>query len=596
MPRKVVYGKKTNKASAFAVSNVFLSSSPTKISRPSTAASSKSQNGTIEEAAIAFGKLHIEEKDEEIENNKNIVTSKHVEQKRATTGKERKALGPRDANSRGPTKTREIIQRHLKRTKNDLKTHETQDITNTREIRDAVPKSPRRAQKAEPILMEQSIQPDPSCDPYIAPLISLTNDQTLPISFEEWSNELSTHFRISKIAEASYGEVYRLSLTSPHPTLTSSDESVLKILVLKPDPSTEIPGKKKSGARIKREETMSEVAGVESEVKLLKRMTEVPGFTNYRALHILKGRPSESFKIAWKTWNNGRKRGKKSDFPDPSIRASYGDETLWAVIEMQDAGTDVDELQGEGKLTSIYEIWDVFWQVVIAIGKGEEDAHFEHRDLHCGNICVRAKCNSSKRKEEDKPKRKLGFTNLETTIIDYTLARAEIPIQNNLKSSFSSSQNSRRSSIDSKDDDLEIAYLDLAIPTQDWVFEGNADQDYQYDIYRYMRSAMYFSDPEYPYEGHKEEAGESGRTWKGFHPQTNLIWLHFVLYTLLEGLHPEKRKDDEKAEFLDSVLREVEKRLEVGCIPCEGLMSARDLVAIALKEGWLDDEDVRCMA
>lgn len=596
MPRKVVYGKKPNKASAFAVSNVFFSSSPAKTSRPITAISAKSQPGTIEEAAIALGKLKIEKNHENGEDERDSIASNGTEKKESPTAKTRKALSARDANSKGPAKTREVIQRQLKSTRDDTKIQKIQEMLVPRDVPDAVvPLSAPISQSQSDLRTIETIRPDPTCDPYIAPLISLTNEQTLPTSFEHWSTNLSSHFRISKIAEASYGEVYRLSLLAPHPIYTSVDESVLKIMALKPDPSNDKATKKKSKAQEKREGTMSEISSVESEVKLLKRMTEVPGFTNYRALHILKGRPSQLFIDAWKEWNDGRKREDKSQFPDPSKKPSYSDDTLWAVIEMQDAGTDAEKMQEEEKLTTVFELWDVFWQVVIAIGKGEEEARFEHRDLHCGNICVRNRKRTPRSiDDEDASKRKLGFTNLETTIIDYTFSRAEMSSSKRLTSSLSSSSNSRRSSRDSEDEDLEIAYLDLAAKSQEQIFQSNAEAEYQYEIYRCMRSALYFSAPLRPFEENETEAGESGRTWKGFHPQTNLLWLHFVLFKLFEGLEMAEEKD-EKASRLESVLRRVADMLTLDTIPRQGLMSARDLVAIALSEGWLDDDDVRCI-
>jgi serine/threonine-protein kinase haspin len=75
----------------------------------------------------------------------------------------------------------------------------------------------------------------------------------------------------------------------------------------------------------------------------------------------VQGRPSASFAFAWKDWNKTRSGDKKSQFPDPSKKTSYQNTQLWAVIEMQDAGTDVEKMMENGGLNSIWEIWDVFW-------------------------------------------------------------------------------------------------------------------------------------------------------------------------------------------------------------------------------------------
>lgn len=591
MPKRIVYGKRPNKASAFAVSNVFLTSSPTKLSRPSTATSLKSGHGTVEEATIALEQLAIAEDHVNRDIEEGIPSNCRPEKKENKTAKSRTVLGARDGNSRGPAKTREIIQKHLKSIKDEKTIQEIAEQAIPQAVHDELVQQIESMSRNQPeVPTIRSTTPDPSCHPYIAPLISLTNEQTLPISFQDWWTGFAPHVRVDKIAEASYGEVYRLTLLAPHPGLTSAEESVLKVMVVKPDPSTEDATKKKSKAQETREDTMSELASVESEVKLLNRMTRVPGFTNFRALHVLKGRPPQPFIDTWKEWNTGRKKGQKSVFPDPSKGPSYSDNTIWAVIEMQDAGTDVDELQTKKKLTSVFEVWDVFWQVVIAIGKGEAEAKFEHRDLHCGNICVRNR-NMISQNDKDVSKRKLGFTNLETTIIDYTLSRAELP-RSDHPPSFSQSTDTRRSSVDSEDDEVEIAYLDLTHASLDYLFIQDAEHEYQYEMYRHMRSALYFSDPCKPYTENKKEAEDSGRTWKGFHSQTNLVWLWWILFKLLEHMRKPDRKDV-KALELAGVLRKVERILDLKMMKRRGLKSAGELVARALDEGWLDDGDVR---
>jgi len=335
-------------------------------------------------------------------------------------------------------------------------------------------------------------------------------------------------------------------------------------------------------------------------------MTEVPGFTNYRALHVLQGRPSRSFIAAWKAWNKSRPAGEKSAFPDPSRKANYSDEQLWAVIEMQDAGTDVEKLQqlDDESLGTVEGVWDVFWQVALAVGKGEELARFEHRDLHLGNICVKRKVDYGEGKRGKGNARKLGFTDLETTIIDYTLSRAEmrraVAVRPGSPYSIDSTPSRSCSSPSSSPstEEQEIAYLDLA--TLPYLFTGDATEEYQYDVYRFMRNAMYFSEPLQDYSTHAAEAKDMGRSWFGFHPQTNLVWLHFVLRKLMAGLVDvdvdqeldcceisKARKDELKA-----TLCKVEGLLDLTAFSKNGLASARDLIAIALAEEWLDEEDV----
>lgn len=407
-------------------------------------------------------------------------------------------------------------------------------------------------------------------------LLSLSSQDLT--SFSTWSDQLSSHFAVTKIAEASFGEVYRLSLRKAHPSLSRTDESVLKIIALKPPASTK---RKMTKAAKKRTEMMSDPEDVAAEVRLMQRMTCTPGFTNFREICILQGRPGDAFATAWSAWNDSQKtKGKESSvFPDPSKKGSYSEDQLWAVIEMQDAGTDLENT----KVANVWLAWDIFWGVVLALGKGEEAARFEHRDLHMGNICVSGLSNAAHCLEADYvPEsftKKLDFSGIETTLIDYTISRAEMGVSGS-------------------EGEEDVAYLDLERDLS--LFEGDAEEEYQYEMYRYMRSAMYLGEPLGDLWERWDEAESSGRTWKGYHPQTNLVWLHFILHKLAEQIEwpssGDKIRDSQaaqKAEELEAVLLRVNQLLDPEEMPQTGLRSASDLVVLALDEGWLDKEDVQ---
>ncbi|KAG9944780.1 hypothetical protein KCU85_g7722, partial [Aureobasidium melanogenum] len=409
---------------------------------------------------------------------------------------------------------------------------------------------------------------------HAASLLSLSSQDLT--SFSAWSDQLSSHFAVTKIAEASFGEVYRLSLLKVHSALSKTDESVLKIIALKPPTSTK---RKMSKAAKKRTEMMSDPEDVAAEVRLMQRMTCTPGFTNFREICVLQGRPGDAFAAAWSSWNDSQEaKGKEvSVFPDPSKKASYSEDQLWAVIEMQDAGTDLENT----KVGNVWLAWDIFWGVVLALGKGEEAARFEHRDLHMGNICVSGLNDTSHCGEADyiptSSSKKLDFTGIETTLIDYTISRAEMGIS---------------------EDDEDVAYLDLERDLS--LFEGDAEEEYQYEMYRYMRSAMYLGEPLGDLWERWDEAEESGRTWKGYHPQTNLVWLHFVLHKLAEqiewpssGKGIQDKEAAQRAVELETALLKVNQLLDPEEMPKSGLRCASDLVVLALDEGWLDKEDVQ---
>ncbi|KAK6441621.1 hypothetical protein LTR95_002159 [Oleoguttula sp. CCFEE 5521] len=415
---------------------------------------------------------------------------------------------------------------------------------------------------------------------HCAPLLDLTAHDIC--SFTDWASQLAEHFFLSKIAEASFGEVYRLTLRPDIPfdsttSMLRSQESVLKVVALKAAEKTLPKSKRERERALTKAAAMSKLEDVASEVRLLQRMTSIPGYTNFRDVRVLSGRPVQPFISAWKSYNAGQKAAKKdmSIFPDPAKKASYSEDQLWAVIEMQDAGTDLERLVEQDQCNDIWTIWDIFWQTVIALAKGEEAAEFEHRDLHLGNICVRK---SGVTTEIDVSKT-LGFTGTDATLIDYTISRA----------SMASSGNANEG----------VAFIDLA--NEPHLFTGDSTDEYQYDIYRYMRNAVHSLHPTAPFP----PQNPSGRTpWRDFHPVTNLVWLHYILYTLLEQISwpsashaPAKKKVKEwkqwkRANDLEFVLLKCQGLLEPPSNGVNVVSNAGDLVGLALEEGWLRDEDV----
>ena len=116
---------------------------------------------------------------------------------------------------------------------------------------------------------------------------------------------------------------------------------------------------------------------------------------------------------------------------------------------------------------------------------------------------------------------------------------------------------------------------------------------------------MYLLDPFADLGSRWEEAKSGGHTWREFHPQTNLIWLHFVLFKLLENMTwpscallldrvPQRERKGARrgALKLEKILGRLQNLLEPEALPSSELGSVKDLVALALAEGWLEEEDV----
>jgi serine/threonine-protein kinase haspin len=521
------------------------------------------------------------------------------------------------------------------------------------------PETPKHARRLKavvipkPSLMPQLPTPEDPYASYVSSLLSLQSYGRSIMTFKEWSASLEPHFTVSKIAEASFSEVYRLSASDT--ACSSMKESVLKLVPLRSAPNAPLRKSARSGrntdaqaqtekeAREEEESWKSQVEDVHSEVKLLQNLNHIPGFTNFRELTVLQGRPSKGFIDAWKSWNKSRPKDKKSWWPDPSKKASYDDVQLWAVIEMQDAGTDVEKVMRKGGLSTVWEIWDIFWGVCLSVAKAEEACRFEHRDLHLENICIRSSRTES---EEDLVNpvikdplgRRLGFTGLETTVIDYTLSRADVSSSASRRSSLATDASSlSQSSPCTPSTAPEVAFLDLNKDMS--LFAGDASEEYQYEIYRYMRGAVLYDDPlqfEDPIESQVDQPRRSPRKmpqhirfdeseqatphtapladiWRSFHPKTNLVWAHFLLYKLLEHLDgnepsnlsstqimrnveassEEKSKIVKKTKKMYKVLERVAELLDPGALAKkDGLGSMKELALLAMEERWLRVGDV----
>ena len=212
---------------------------------------------------------------------------------------------------------------------------------------------------------------------HIRPLLEFAtdvSDRRSPGNFQHWADELDEHLEVEKIAEASYGEVYKLRAKS-HAAGSRSDfthESVLKVLPLKP---RVVP-------RTTKTDHMSAVDDVLVEARTLMRMSSIPGFTNLRDIRVMQGQFPKQFIRAWKAY---LQNGAESYFPDPSKARAYPKSQLWVVIEMENAGKDLERFP----LRSPLQTWDIFWSVALAIAKGEDLARFEVCPRKNGAFCLK---------------------------------------------------------------------------------------------------------------------------------------------------------------------------------------------------------------
>ena len=187
--------------------------------------------------------------------------------------------------------------------------------------------------------------------------------------FNSWANR-ATKFEVVKLAEGSYGEVYKLHLhkdackeisKSKLARLKEYGHGVFKI----------VPLRAQRGPRSKKFTSVDEIV---AEAKMLKYLDPIPGFARFRDIHVVRGRFPEAFQAAWDHYKDT-----KDDClnPDPSSKSSYPDTQLWAIVEMDDAGCELEKFSW----SSVFQIYDIFWGVAMALARAEEYSMFEVRVL-----------------------------------------------------------------------------------------------------------------------------------------------------------------------------------------------------------------------
>ena len=369
---------------------------------------------------------------------------------------------------------------------------------------------------------------------YLTPLTSIDEVVSRVETIDSWYHEWTRNCNVFKIAEGSFGSILRLQ-NKTNPT----QFTIGKLMPLR--------ARRGAGSKTS---SFTRVQDAASETEMLITMSNYQGFAEFRRAEVLHGKLPPSLKHAYERFSDRYPSGSKT-------KVKFGNHQLWLFLEMSYAGTDLEEIfkkqRGKKNHLSVRETWDIFWAVASALAMGEAEVHFEHRDLQIQNICIKRYSQFLKTRGDEE---RLGFkkyTDLEVTIIDYTLSRATL-------------EDSRT----------------IFNPMEDeGIFKGQGDDPdevLQYDTYRSMQQLIKNSSRTPP-KGRKNAV-----TWDTFAAATNVLWLCYLLKTLLRHTARHDKRDDLVARQDEDIRSDLERlcmELEPENPKWVNYRSASELVSIA---------------
>ncbi|XP_034450496.1 serine/threonine-protein kinase haspin [Hippoglossus hippoglossus] len=280
-----------------------------------------------------------------------------------------------------------------------------------------------------------------------------------------WEDSILPHRmkRCVKIGEGTFGEVFST-------TNASGDTVALKIIPVEGSEKVNGETQKIFG------EILHEII-ISKELSSLKekKQNQTHGFIGLNDLHCVRGCYPPDFLNAWDKFD--QQKGSENDRPD-----FFEKDQLFLILEFEFGGVDLEN--SNGTLASLGVAKSILHQVTAALAVAEEELHFEHRDLHWGNVLVKTTKQKTGSFLLNGTAHSLETKGVLVRIIDYSLSRLEI-------------------------DDLTVS---CDISKDEELFMGQGD--YQFDIYRLMRQ-------------------ENGNNWSNFHPHTNVLWLHYLCSKLL---------------------------------------------------------------
>ncbi|KAM6192702.1 serine/threonine-protein kinase haspin [Sarcoramphus papa] len=303
-----------------------------------------------------------------------------------------------------------------------------------------------------------------------------------PIAFEECI-PLDKMKDCKKIGEGVFGEVFQID--------SERGPVALKIIPIEGTERVNGEAQKSFG------EILPEII-ISKELSLLSEesVNRTVGFISLYSVHCVQGAYPKYLLEAWDKYH--KVTGSENDRPD-----LFGDEQLFMVLEFEFGGSDLENMRN--RFSSVASAKSILHQVTASLAVAEQELHFEHRDLHWGNVLVKKTDVKELNYVLNGATHTIPTAGIHVNIIDYTLSRLE-------------------------KDGLTV-FCDLS--TDEELFQGTGD--YQFDIYRQMKA-------------------ENSNSWTDYHPHSNVLWLHYLSDKLLKDTGYKKKEST-------SAMRKIKQQL-----------------------------------
>ncbi|KAJ9609038.1 hypothetical protein H2200_006809 [Cladophialophora chaetospira] len=388
--------------------------------------------------------------------------------------------------------------------------------------------------------------------------------------FQEFGRSLGKTYLCTKLGEGSYADVYELQAKDPDEAQRLEKRGGLIIKVIPFD----VTGTSN--------DDIADLDSITREIQLFQTVDALHGFVRCRGAHILSGEYPDVLFEAFSNFKDTHTADSAQNIDPRNTASKY--KPLYAILEMNHAGTSLGKL-GQNGVASAFQAFDIFWKTAISLAHAEREVQFEHRDLHNANVCYKSLSKDGQLDVEqevvedmkEKPAVILGLSNLEVTIIDYTLSRATVG--GNV----------------------------IFDPMEYWDHEYKEDpresagEERQYKTYAAVRELLISAEAEAM--AFAELEGSSYKPinkYERFVPKSNVLWLRYLLAEVLArgggggrgGCLPGSSRAAKKLQVeMWETLEEVFAYLNgttAGLLPA----SADDFVGTAVEKGWLAEGDV----